>query len=335
MKRTTRFSKTIYKTQSLTEPKAEYWPESAKDLIELSEEDTHFTSIGGGQHINKKSLKTDAEIIRLGKMNDILNIDKLSMLARVEAGMTWKAFKELAKERELSTDSYRLYPDAASLGGIISRRTQNRRSLWDGSLLNYCLGLRGISKLGDYRYLNAPRKSSGPDLRSFWFGAAGKHGVIADLTLGLFPIQEKLVLTATGDRDLLGLPALLENMGVRSAWSHGNIKTNKVAMDIGFSGSKERLDAIINELGRHDLSFKYDWVQGSECDTLRNKIEEEPWKARSEKFVRVTEMEKVNKATIVNTSLYGFTIQAPHRSKKSTSKWSKNLNTLTNTAGQK
>lgn len=335
MKKYSRFSKALYKAQSLTEPKAEYWPESAKDLIELSKEETQFIAIGGGQHVEKKTLSADNEVIRLGKMNDILNIDKLSMLARVEAGMTWGDFKTLAKDRELSTFDYRLYPNKATLGGIVSRRTQNRRSLWDSSLLNYCGGMRGISKLGNYRYLSAPRKASGPDLRSFWFGAAGKFGIVADLTIGLFPIQEKCVLSASGDRLLLSLPAILENAGVRSAWSHGKIEREKVSIKIGFSGSKGRLDSIVDELRKHDFSFKHDWVRGSECDLLRNKIEEKAWEERSEKLVKISELKMVNKATIVNSSLYGLTVSSPHRAKKEKSKWSKKLNTLTNSRGQK
>ncbi len=333
MKRNTRFSKTFYKKQNLPIPKAEYWPESGKDIVEILQNDTQFVAIGGGQHFDKKRINENSEVLRLGKMNDVLNFDKVSMLAKLEAGMSWGDFKRFAKERSISTFPYRLYPDQATLGGIVSRTTQNRRSLWDGSLMNYCLGMRGLSRLGDYQYLSAPRKSSGPDLRSFWFGAAGRYGFVADLTLGLFPVQEKLVLNTSGDNSLLSLPAILENMEIRSAWTHGEVKDGEATLDIGFSGSKRRLDAIVNEIQKQNFAFQHSFIHGTPCEAFRNQFEEKVWASKSERFVQEDEIRTLKTATIVNSSLYGFSILCPHRSKKPKSKWSKRLNSLTNKTG--
>ena len=328
---------TFYTSRDLCIPKHEHWIESSDNLEELIKENKTYIALGNGNHIYKKRIKENSEVLRFEKLSGVLQFDKVNMVTRVSAGTSWAAFKEIAKERGFSTFPFRLYQNTSTIGGLLSRRTRNHPSLWDGSLRGYCHAIRAMSHLGEYRYLNAPRKAAGPDLRSLWFGAAGEYGFIVDASIGLFPRQEMLIVNWHGNseapesKELFSNLHRLEKMGARTAWSHGEIGTKKTSLSVAFTGSKNRLDVILEEAKKLSSSASFDFIVGSQCEEIREELEQEDWKLRSEAFLTRDAFAKLKRARFVNASLHGFTILSKHRLPEQKSKWSKKLNTLTKT----
>ena len=181
----TKIAKTFYDKREIPQPKSEWWPDDAGELREcLSDVDTPRVLLGDGQHIRTPVVgERSFDVIRTEKCRRIISVDRESKLVRAEAGIRWSDLQEELVERGLSMERYQLYPATATVGGLLGRFASVHRELWDGDIRTGCVALSATAGGDDYRYIAAPRKASGPDLRWLFVGAEGLAGAILDATL--------------------------------------------------------------------------------------------------------------------------------------------------------
>lgn len=110
--------------------------------------------------------------------------DPSSCLVRCSANTTWRALDLALGSVGLSVSDVVDARPNATVGGTLARRALLPPLWMAGTALGACIGLEGLREDGaPYRYREAPRTASGPDLRGVWFGAEGRNGVITRVTL--------------------------------------------------------------------------------------------------------------------------------------------------------
>lgn len=110
--------------------------------------------------------------------------DPHSCLVRCSANTTWAELERGLASAGLSVADLVDTRPSATVGGTLARRPL-LPPLWvAGTAVGACIGFEGLDTRGSaYRYREAPRTSSGPDLRGLWLGSEGRAGVILNVTL--------------------------------------------------------------------------------------------------------------------------------------------------------
>ena len=196
-------SRQYYRKRGLPIPTAEYRPDSAEQfcdaLDDLHQRKTPWSILGDGQHSRAFSEDSEAKkehtVIRTENLDGIDELDEESGLIRVQAGMRWKELHSALQQEGFSLQRYGLHPASATIGGMLARVRPGPPVLRGGALLDGCISIGAHTPTdGDYRYLVAPRKASGPDLRYEFIGAGGARGAILDATLVIWrPVAQRLL----------------------------------------------------------------------------------------------------------------------------------------------
>ncbi|AWV90967.1 FAD-binding oxidoreductase [Bradymonas sediminis] len=218
---------TFYKARHLPEPVEEYWPADSDALANLLTDEPGEVGrviFGGGQHIRPQLVAgRPFEAIRTDNCHRILHLDRESGLVTVEAGIRWGDLREKLREDGYSLRNYRPYPDAASIGGLLAKHSPSEPYWLVGDIREGCVALSAVSpKLGEYRYLEAPRKAAGPDLRHLFMGGEGVLGTILDVTLSVqkpLPARQ-LVWAAPTAGDAVGYLRALSACDIRPNWCY-------------------------------------------------------------------------------------------------------------------
>jgi hypothetical protein len=150
--------------------------------------------------------------LSLRHFNRIHDIDAKSGLVLVEAGVTLGVLAAALAPHALTLEHFGPLPAGATVGGLLARRWPASPSWYRPDIQGACTGLYAMDFGGRrFEYIPAPRKSSGPDLRGFWVGAAGAHGVItaAHLAVGRVPEVKRALTVGAADAQVL-LLALFE-----------------------------------------------------------------------------------------------------------------------------
>ncbi|MEL6178525.1 MAG: FAD-binding oxidoreductase, partial [Myxococcota bacterium] len=143
--------------------------------------------MGGGRH-SRRPPANDVTVLDTRGMDAIRRLDREALVVTVEAGVTVGALAAYVARRGASVCGWRREHPEATVGGLLSAWQPVPHALWNGSVREACLGLGAVTGAGDrYRYLPAPRKASGPDLRFVFIGAEGVYGVVTTATLAVSP----------------------------------------------------------------------------------------------------------------------------------------------------
>lgn len=222
-----RIQKSFYRDRDLPEPVAEYAPENAVELRQLITRDHDGPPrllVGGGEHIRTDAIGEQTfEAIRTDRCNHILSLDTESNTVRVEAGVTWGDLQDQLADQNLTLSRYGLYPRKATIGGLLARRYPTQKTLFTGDIRDGCIAVSTATpELGDYRYLTAPRKASGPDLRHLFMGGEGLFGAILDATLTVWKTMPANLYTwhAPTISDAVETRRRMEHCNIRPSWCH-------------------------------------------------------------------------------------------------------------------
>lgn len=256
----TRIARSFYTRRNLPTPAAEFWPADSRELRELLRQPATPDTpprilIGDGQHLHPE-LITDPhqpfDVIRTTNCSKILSFDDISGLIRAEAGITWRVLQNEAAERGFSLHHYNLYPSTATLGGLLARRHHTEKNLFFGDIREGCVALSAITPDHQrYRYIPAPRKASGPDLRYLYIGTQGAFGAILDATLIVTkPLPGRLFLfKTTGLTQTIQRARQIFARGIRPAWTHYDHTTR--TLSIAVHKPEPLLQSIEKDLRTH------------------------------------------------------------------------------------
>jgi alkyldihydroxyacetonephosphate synthase len=151
---------------------------------------------GGGSSISG-SLEPDVDETRailsvdLGRLDRVLEIDHVSRLARVQAGVMGPALEE-----QLGAAGYTMghLPDSfahSTLGGWIATRSSGMQSDRYGDVADLTKGLRVVAPSGTLVVRPLPATSSGPSVREMVLGSEGRLGIITEATVQVHRIPAR------------------------------------------------------------------------------------------------------------------------------------------------
>ncbi len=159
-----------------------------------------------------------AVVVDMGAMNALVEVDEVSLQARVQAGMMGHHFEDALNQRGYSMGHFPQSIELSTVGGWVSTRAAGQFSSRYGSIEDMLLGLEVV--LADGRLVSikpSPRRSAGPDLRHVFLGSEGTLGIVTELTVKTFPVPETRRMVAFGFDDFdEGLEATRKI--VRAGW---------------------------------------------------------------------------------------------------------------------
>jgi alkyldihydroxyacetonephosphate synthase len=173
--------------------------EIANVLRLVLEADAVLIPFGGGTNISGSLEAMDDEArpivsLDLERLDQVLEIDDASRLARVQAGAFGPAL-----ETELGARGWTLghFPDSFShstLGGWIATRSSGMQSDKYGDIADLTRGLRAVTPAGILAIRPVPSTSTGPSVREMILGSEGRLGIITEATVHVHRLPEQRVI---------------------------------------------------------------------------------------------------------------------------------------------
>jgi alkyldihydroxyacetonephosphate synthase len=170
-------------------PAAVIFPASTQEVATVlawaSQTATAVIPRGGGSGVcGGAQAQAGSVVLDLSGMDQVLNVDLVSQVVHVEAGVRGDKLEAALAEHGLTTG---LYPQSIALstvGGWIAASSAGQASTGFGAIEDVLLGVTAVLPQGEIlRALPVPRSAAGPDLRRLLVGTEGTLAVITEATL--------------------------------------------------------------------------------------------------------------------------------------------------------
>jgi alkyldihydroxyacetonephosphate synthase len=175
-------------------------PGNEEDVVALvdaaSRHDVCLVPYGGGTNVSE-ALKCPVNeermivVVDMGRMQRILWIDPVNLMACIEAGAVGRRIQE-----QLASYGFTLghEPDSvelSTLGGWIATNASGMKKNRYGNIEDLVLDVHVVTPRGELqRALPTPRESTGVDARRNLFGSEGMLGIITSAIVKIFPLPE-------------------------------------------------------------------------------------------------------------------------------------------------
>jgi alkyldihydroxyacetonephosphate synthase len=132
-----------------------------------------------------------AVTLDLGRMNRLLELDRMSLAAVLQPGLTGPRAEALLASRGFTLGHFPQSFELATIGGFVATRSAGQASTGYGRIDELVLGLRLAAPAGELVAKPFPASAAGPALRELLVGSEGVLGVITEATLAVRPLPER------------------------------------------------------------------------------------------------------------------------------------------------
>jgi len=184
----------IRRGDAIDAPDAVVYPDSHEQVLAVLQTCVHqhiaVVPFGGGTSV-VGGLAPEAGgfaaviALDLGRMDQLVAVDELSMTATCGPGIRGPRFEELLAGHGLTLGHFPQSFEHASLGGFAATRSSGRASTGYGRFDQMVLGVRVATPVGTWEAGRSPASAAGPDLRQVILGSEGSFGVITQLTVAV------------------------------------------------------------------------------------------------------------------------------------------------------
>ncbi|MBI2930213.1 MAG: FAD-binding oxidoreductase [Planctomycetes bacterium] len=177
-------------------PDAVLYPATAEEVGEiLRRADCAVVPFGGGTSVvggvaPARGSHRGVATLDLTRLSRLLEVDRESLLARVECGIMGPALESELARHGLTLGHFPQSFEYSTLGGWIATRSAGQASGRYGRIEDMVAGLRAITPAGEIVTRAVPASASGPEVRELLVGSEGTLGVIVEATLRVHPIPE-------------------------------------------------------------------------------------------------------------------------------------------------
>jgi alkyldihydroxyacetonephosphate synthase len=177
-------------------PAAIVYPSSTADvaaILRFAEENLVNVVPRTGRTATEGGLETvveDSLVVDGSRMNTILSIDSVDMMATVQCGVGLQELEDILRAQGLTTGHSPQSKPLAQLGGLVATRSIGQFSTLYGGIEDMVVGLEAVFPGGQVtRIKNVPRRAAGPDIRHIVIGSEGALCFITEVTVKLFRYQ--------------------------------------------------------------------------------------------------------------------------------------------------
>lgn len=150
---------------------------------------------GAGSGLTGGSVPLEGGIVLdFHRMNRVLAVDKVDMLAVVEPGVVMGDFQKQVEQAGLFYPPDPASADVATMGGSVAECAGGLRGLKYGVTKDYVIALEIVLANGDVIHTGAKTYKSvtGYDVTKLFVGSEGTLGIITRITVRLIPLPESL-----------------------------------------------------------------------------------------------------------------------------------------------
>jgi alkyldihydroxyacetonephosphate synthase len=174
-------------------PAAIVYPSCTADvaaILRFAEENLVNVVPRTGRTATEGGLETvveDSLVVDGSRMNTILSIDSVDMMATVQCGVGLQELEDILRAQGLTTGHSPQSKPLAQLGGLVATRSIGQFSTLYGGIEDMVVGLEAVFPGGQVtRIKNVPRRAAGPDIRHIVIGSEGALCFITEVTVKLF-----------------------------------------------------------------------------------------------------------------------------------------------------
>jgi glycolate dehydrogenase FAD-binding subunit len=205
------------------------------------------TPTGSGTKLAWGNPVASTILLSLDRMNALREHAWEDMTCIVQAGCPWSAMQSELTKRNQMVALDPLWPDRATVGGIVSTNDSGALRLRYGSLRDLVLGVTVVLADGTIARSGGKvvKNVAGYDLHKLLIGSYGTLGVIAEVNFRLHPIEEHAqTWTIAGDTGLLGelmMRVMDSTMQVSAMQLRGLHHYGSDCLDVRFAGHPDCL----------------------------------------------------------------------------------------------
>jgi alkyldihydroxyacetonephosphate synthase len=131
-----------------------------------------------------------AVALDLRRLDRIVEVDRASLTATLEAGLLGPEAERLLGEQGVTLGHFPQSFEYSTVGGWVATRSAGQASSGYGRIDDLVEGLRLVAPAGEVRQRPVPASAAGPDLRELVVGSEGVLGVICEATLRVRPVPK-------------------------------------------------------------------------------------------------------------------------------------------------
>lgn len=126
----------------------------------------------------------------LRRLNALLDLDTISGIATLQAGLTGPQTEQLLGAHGFSLGHFPQSFQFATIGGYAATRSSGQASAGYGRFDDMVQRIRVATPTGSLDLGRAPASAAGPDLRELFVGSEGTFGIITEVAVRVHPVPE-------------------------------------------------------------------------------------------------------------------------------------------------